>query len=321
SSIVITNHVNPDGDAMGSALGLFGILKGIGISSRVIVPNQYPDFLKWMEGDDEVVVYEGNEEIAEKYVSEADLIIHLDYNALKRSGPMEECLSRAKAKRIMIDHHQQPDDFADVMFSDTSMSSTCELLFHILHQLGWTGKMQQHQAECLYTGIMTDTGSFRFNSTTPTTHQVAGALLGKGVEPNEMASRVYDINTPGRLQLLSKALLSMEVLPDLPVAIIKLSAEELKRYEYRKGDTEGFVNFGLSVSGVKVSVFMSEKDDLIKMSFRSKGNFDVNKLARKHFNGGGHKNAAGGASHQSLEETVVRFKEIIIDYKDEFQKA
>lgn len=319
--IVITNHVNPDGDAMGSAMGLYGVLKKSGREVKVVVPNTYPDFLKWMQGEAEVTIFEDEPQTARKIVNEAGVLIHLDYNSLKRSGPMADCLGAAKAQRIMIDHHQQPDDFVDVMFSDTKMSSTCELLYHILNQLTWSDLLEKHEAECLYTGIMTDTGSFRFNSTTAATHSVAGALLEKGVEPNEMASRVYDINTSNRLQLLSTALLGMEVLEDLPVAIIKLSAEELEKYKYKKGDTEGFVNYGLSVLGVKMSVFMAEKDGLIKMSFRSKGSFDVNRLAREHFKGGGHTNAAGGASEESLSATVTRFKEIIVDYRDALQKS
>ena len=321
SPIVITNHVNPDGDAMGSALGLYGVLKKLDRDVKVVVPNTYPDFLKWMEGDAKVVAFDENQELAVGLVEKAGLLIHLDYNSLKRSGPMQESLTSAEANRIMIDHHQQPDNFVDVMFSDTEMSSTCELMYHVLHELGWTHHIGRHEAECLYTGIMTDTGSFRFNSTTPTTHQVAGALLEKGVEPNEMASRIYDINTSNRLQLLSTALLTMEVLEDLPVAIIRLSAEDLERYGYKKGDTEGFVNYGLSVLGVKLSVFMAEKDGRIKISFRSKGSFDVNVLAREHFNGGGHKNAAGGSSEQSLTETVQRFKDIIVDYSDALKNS
>ncbi len=320
-SIVITNHINPDGDAMGSAMGLYGVLKKLNKPVNAVIPNPYPDFLRWMVGAERVVTFEGQEEEATALVNGADLIIHLDYNAFSRSGGMESLLAESAAQKIMIDHHQQPQDFATVTFSDTAMSSTCELLYHILAGLNWEGYIGQHEAECLYTGIMTDTGSFRFNSTTLYTHQVAGALLEKGVEPNAMASRVYDINTPFRLKLLSTALNAMEVMENLPVAIIKLSARDLSENQYKKGDTEGFVNYGLSMLGVKLSVFMVEKDGLVKISFRSKGDFDVNLLARAHFNGGGHKNAAGGASDESLEATVNHFKEIIVDYRDALEKA
>ena len=318
--VVITNHVNPDGDAMGSALGLAGVLEKKGFEVKVIVPNAYPHFLHWMKGNDKVLVYEGALEEAHDYLSRTDLIIHLDYNALKRSGPMEEPLAHAGAKRILIDHHQQPEDFPDVLYSDTSMSSTCEMVYHFLNNLGWTGDIGKEEAECLYTGLVTDTGNFRFSSTSPETHKVAASLLDKGVEPQEIASLVYDTNTVDRLKLLSRSLERMIVLEDMSAAIISLSAEDLEKYNFKKGDTEGFVNYGLSLSGTKLSVFLSEKEGKVKMSFRSKGSFDVNQLARKFFNGGGHINAAGGVSERPLDETIRFLKEEVIPfYSDELK--
>lgn len=317
--LVITNHMNPDGDAMGSALGLAGVLQKRGFEVQVIVPNPYPSFLYWMGGNQKVMVYDNNIEDCNTIIQESDLIIHLDYNALHRSGSMQEILESSKAKKMMIDHHQQPDDFPDATYSDTSMSSTCEMVFHLVKALGWEDDISKMEADCLYTGIVTDTGGFRFGSTSPITHQVAASLLGKGVLPQEIASRVYDTNSPERLKLLSKALENMELLPELNAAIIHLSKSELQEFNFKKGDTEGFVNYGLSIQGVKLSIFMAEKDGLIKMSFRSKGNFDVNQVARKYFNGGGHINAAGGATSDSLEDTIKRVKDVLPEYKSELE--
>lgn len=315
--LVITNHMNPDGDAMGSALGLAGVLKKKGFEVQVIVPNPYPRFLYWMNGNQKVMVYENDVEGCDTLIRESDLIIHLDYNALHRSGSMQGILESASAKKMMIDHHQQPDDFPDATYSDTSMSSTCEMVFHLVKALGWEDEITKKEADCLYTGIVTDTGGFRFGSTSPVTHQVAASLLFKGVRPQDIASKVYDTNSPERLKLLSRALENMELFPDLNAAIIHLSQKDLQEFNFKKGDTEGFVNYGLSIQGIKLSVFLAEKDGLIKMSFRSKGDFDVNQVARKYFNGGGHINAAGGATSDSLEDTIKRLKDVLPEYKTE----
>lgn len=317
--LVLTNHMNPDGDAMGSALGLAGVLKNKGFDVQIIVPNPYPSFLYWMNGKHKVLVYENNEEACDSILKESDLIIHLDYNALHRSGAMQDILGSVSAKRMMIDHHQQPDDFPDATYSDTSMSSTCEMVFHLVDGLGWSDEISKNEAECLYTGIVTDTGGFRFGSTSSITHKVASRLLEKGVRPQDIASRVYDTNSRDRLKLLSRALENMEIIPDLNAAIINLGHADLQEFNFKKGDTEGFVNYGLSISGIRLSVFLAEKDGLIKMSFRSKGNFDVNQLARKHFNGGGHINAAGGAVAESLEDTILKLKNVLPDYKTELE--
>lgn len=317
--IVITNHLNPDGDAVGSALGLAMILKALQKKVKVVMPNNYPDFLKWMQGTDEVVFFEGDEEKATQFVEDADLIFHLDYNALKRSGPMAELLTRATAKKIVIDHHQQPDDFPDVLISETEMSSTCEMIYHFATALGFENALNIDIAECLYTGIITDTGNFRFSGTTPITHAVAGHLLDLGVKPHEVASRVYDNNSMNRMGLLGRTLDRMEVLPQYRTAIMSLSTDDLSHFQYKKGDTEGFVNFGLSIQGIQLSIFLSEKDGLIKMSFRSKGDFDVNLMARNLFNGGGHLNAAGAASDLSLSETIQRIKDVLPEYGKDLQ--
>ena len=320
-NIVITNHVNPDGDAIGSAVGLQLILDAFGKTSTIVVPNDYPDFLKWMEGTAQPTVFEKETTLATDLVNNADLIFHLDYNALKRSGPMEEVLISAKAKRIVIDHHQQPDNFADVLISETTMSSTCEMVYHFANLLGMNSNITLNAAECLYTGIITDTGNFRFSGTTPVTHEVAARLLEKGVKPHEIASRVYDNNSVNRLGLLGRTLERMKVLPEYGAVLMSLSAKDLAEFNYQKGDTEGFVNYGLSISGIKLSIFLSEKDGLIKISFRSKGDFNVNLMARKLFDGGGHVNAAGAVSELGLEATIEKIKQEFPKYVNELQNA
>jgi phosphoesterase RecJ-like protein len=318
-NILITNHINPDGDAMGSALGLASLLEAAGKKPVVIVPNEYPSFLKWMKGSDGVLNYEAHVEECEELIANADLIFHLDYNSLKRSGSLEHLLVDVSAQRVMIDHHQQPADFADLMYSDPSMSSTSEMVFHLAEALGYRDLLNKDSAEALYTGIITDTGNFRFSSTTPETHRVASALLSLGVESQIIASRVYDSNRPERLLLLARMLQKMEVLKEYNAVILSLTEKDLKDFDYQKGDTEGFVNYGLSIEGIELSIFLYPSHDKVKMSFRSKTKFDVNALARTHFNGGGHLNAAGGVSHDSVEENITRIKNVLPHYVDKLR--
>jgi phosphoesterase RecJ-like protein len=309
-NIVITNHVGPDADAMGAALGLQLFLHQVGKEAQVVVPNGYADVLNFLPGSREVLVFEQSLDAAQ-LVNNADLIFHLDYNAYSRSGAMETALRQSKAKRILIDHHQQPEDWPDVLYSDTSMSSTCEMIYHFAEALNWLPVMNAAIATSLYAGIMTDTGNFKFSATSPTTHRVVANLLEAGAVPQEIANAVYDSNTRDRLKLLSRALENMEVFEQEKTVLMPLSREDLDMFQYKKGDTEGFVNYGLSIQGTVLSIFMKEDEGKIKLSFRSKGNFDVNQLARDYFEGGGHKNAAGGVSYKSLDETVRYAKELL----------
>lgn len=318
-SILITNHINPDGDAMGSALGLASILKAAGKKVHVVVPNDYPDFLKWLAGNDAVLNYEERVQESEDLISQADLIFHLDYNSLKRSGSLEHLLEDISAKRIMIDHHQQPEGFADLQYSDPGMSSTCEMIFHFAEALGYLDLIDTETAEALYTGIITDTGSFRFSSTTPDTHRVASVLLQKGVQSQIVASRVYDSNRPQRLQLLARILQNMLYIEEYNTVILSLSEQDMADFDFVKGDTEGFVNYGLSIKEVELSIFLYPSHDKVKMSFRSKTDFDVNNFARTHFKGGGHINAAGGVSHDSVEENINRIKNVLPHYGDQLR--
>jgi phosphoesterase RecJ-like protein len=315
--IVIIPHKNPDGDAMGSTLGLYHYLKKTQHHVVVITPNDYPAFLKWLPSEDKVLKYDSDSEKANALIENAELIFTLDFNALNRIGELEAPVTNAKAIKIMIDHHQQPEDYAKFMYSDVSMSSTSEMVFNFIEMLGDTEKIDANIATCLYTGIMTDTGSFKFSCTTTQTHRIIGTLIEKGADNATIHNNVYDTFSYDQIQLLGCALKNLKVLPDYKTAYITLSQEELNQYNFKKGDTEGFVNYGLALEGIVFSAIFIEnlQEKIIKISLRSKGDFSVNELARKHFEGGGHINAAGGKSELSLKETVDKFISILPAYK------
>ncbi len=316
-NIVITTHKNPDGDAIGSSLALHHYLLLLGHHSIVITPNEYPDFLKWMPGEDDIIKYNTDTEIAQSKIKEADLIFTLDFNHLSRSGDMENDLAKTDTTFVMIDHHQQPDGYAKYVYSDTGMSSTCQMIYHFIEKLDDLDKITAEIATCIYVGIMTDTGSFKFRSTTNITHRVVADLIDRGADNTNIHESVYDTNTLSRLQLKGVALKNLNVLPEYKVAYITMSQKELDRHSFKKGDTEGFVNMGLSIEGVKFAVIFIEnrKEGIIKISLRSKGDFSVNEFSRNHFDGGGHHNAAGGKSNLSLSDTVDKFISILPSYK------
>ncbi|HDZ14921.1 hypothetical protein LCGC14_1080240 [marine sediment metagenome] len=315
--IVIVPHKNPDGDAIGSTLALWHYLKNRGQDATVVVPNDYPKFLKWMAGNDEILNYERENSQSKAKIEAATLIFTLDFNHLGRIGQMEEPLKKLTVPFIMIDHHQEPANYAEIMYSDVSMSSTCEMVYNFIDYLGDADTITPEMASCIYTGIMTDTGSFKFSSTTATTHRVAAHLIEKGAKNTEIHHRVFDTNTPGRLHLLGSALNNMVILTDYNTAYMTLSQEELDVHEYQKGDTEGFVNYGLTLEDIIFAViFIENKEEgIIKISFRSVGNFSVNEFARNHFEGGGHNNAAGGKSNRTLLDTAAYFESLLPDYK------
>ena len=316
-NIVIVPHKNPDGDAIGSTLALWHYLKNKGQKVHIVVPNDYPKFLKWMPGHEQILNFEKENSQAKALIEEATVIFTLDFNHLGRIGQMEPFLNDSQATFIMIDHHQAPSDYAHYMYSDVSMSSTCEMIYNFIELLGDDEKINPEMAICLYTGIMTDTGSFKYTSTTSRTHRVVAALIDKGAENTKAHNLVYDTNTPNRLHLLGCALKNMVILEEYNTAYITLSQDELETYGYQKGDTEGFVNYGLTLHGIFFAViFIENKEEgIVKISFRSEGEFSVNEFARKHFNGGGHTNAAGGRSDVSLQETIEYFVSILKDYK------
>ena len=317
--VVIVPHKNPDGDAMGSTLGLCNYLKKLGHSAIVIAPNDYPEFLKWIPGTKDVLIHEEHTRVAEAHISQADLIFTLDFNALHRCGAMETPIENSAAIKIMIDHHQQPDDYATYVFSDVNICSTSEMVYHFIEMMDDLEHIDVAIGEALYTGIMTDTASFRFSLTTSTTHRVIAHLIDIGVEKTHIHNAVYDTNSFGRLQLLGCALKNLNFLEPFKTAYISLTNKELEAHDFQKGDTEGFVNYGLSLKGARFAVIFIEhkQEGIIKISFRSKGDFDVNTFARTHFNGGGHKNASGGRSNLNLEDTIEKFISILSEYKSE----
>lgn len=313
NKIVIITHYNPDGDAIGSSLGLKHFLKQKGIEAEVIVPNDFPKFLKWMPEAKQIIIADYKRKIAGEAIYNADVIFILDFNASHRSGNLVgPWLEKARAKKILIDHHQQPDDF-DFVYSDVTIPATSQMVYHFIQALKEENLVNQEIAECLYTGIMTDTGGFRFRSTSADTHRITAKLIEKGANPAMISSNTWDTNTISRTKLLALILSRIEVVKDGKVAILWLKRDELKEFGFQKGDTEGFVNYGLSIMGTQVSAFFMEDlyDDFIKISFRSKDEVDVNQFSRKYFNGGGHINAAGGKYMKSIEETIEDFKEKI----------
>ncbi|VXC21082.1 DHH family phosphoesterase [Flavobacterium sp. 9AF] len=316
--ITIISHRNPDGDAMGSSLGLLHFLIQLNHQVTFISPNEYPDFLEWLPKANETVIFEREYDKALPILQNSDYIFTLDFNALHRTGDaMQKTLEKLSNTMIMIDHHQLPDTYSKYTFSDVNYGSTCQMIYDFINILGYNHLINKEIATCLYTGIVTDSGSFRFPKTTPETHQCVADLISRGINNSEIHNLLFDNSSYERLQLLGKALQNLKVLPEFNASYITLSQEELNQYSYKKGDTEGIVNYGLSIKGIIVTaIFIENKEEgIIKISFRSQGNFDVNEFARKHFNGGGHINAAGGKSFLSLEETVNQFIAILATEK------
>ena len=315
--IAIIPHRGPDGDAMGSTLGLYHFLLKNNHHPVVVSPNEFPEFLAWIPGSETVKIFEKDKKKCTKILEEAELIFTLDFNALHRVGEMEKVLEKLTVPFVMIDHHQSPDDYATVTYSDTAFGSTCEMLYHFISFLGKKSDIDKTIGTCIYTGILTDSGSFRFPKTTGTTHRIIADLIDLGVENSEIPALLYDNSSYGRLQLLGRALQNMKVLTEHKTAYTTLTQEELDLFDHIKGDTEGIVNYGLSIKGIVFTAIFIEnaEEKIIKISFRSQGDFDVNSFAREYFNGGGHRNAAGGKSEVTMEETVKKFEDLVSKLK------
>ena len=315
--ILLTTHQGPDGDAMGASLALYHFLIKQGHDVSVVTPNDYPEFLHWLPSNAVVVNYMRQKPLAEELIEKTEYVFHLDYNHLKRSADMSRTLYQCKAVRVLIDHHLAPELPSKYIFSETEVSSTCELLFCMMKQ--WDARLIDRDiATCLYTGIMTDTGSFCYRSTGKQTFSVAAELMGYGIDRAEIYDKVYDNYTEGRMRLMGYCLNEkMEVFPQYCAALISLNLEEQGRYGFVVGDSEGFVNLPLSIKGIRFSAFFLEKEDKVKISFRSKGNFSVNDFSKKHFNGGGHLNAAGGDSKKPMNELLQQFRELLPLYEKE----
>lgn len=322
SKIIITTHHKPDADALGSSLAMWGYLKKKGHQVHVITPTDYPNFLKWMNGEKEVIIFEeGNQELSEKLVREADIIFCLDFSTLSRINDLGEIIRNVPAKKVLVDHHLEPENFADIAFSDISAAATCVLIYKIIVGLGDKDYLDTCLGECIYAGIMTDTGSFRHPSTNKEVHLIIAELINLAVDISTIHRLIYDNNSELRLRFLGHALLNkLCIIPEARTSYISISAEELEQFDSQTGDTEGLVNFALSVENVVCAAVIIERPDSIKISFRSKGDFSINEFARKHFEGGGHKNAAGGKSELSLDDTVNKFKECIKLYQKELNQ-
>jgi bifunctional oligoribonuclease and PAP phosphatase NrnA len=317
--VVIVTHHKPDADALGSSLGLGGYLKKKNHTVQVITPSDYPEFLQWMPGNEQVTAYDRSKEKAiAKIVADAEIIFCLDFSSLNRIEDMSEMVRQAPAKKVMIDHHLEPENFAEFVQWDTQSASTAGLIYNLIVKLGDQDKIDQDIANCLYAGLMTDTGGFRHSNTRHEEFLIASELVRLGANPTRVSKLIYDTNTLERLRLMGFVLSEkLKVLPAYRTAYMTLSAEELKGFGSQTGDTEGFVNYGLSIKGIKLSVMIYERKDSIKLSLRSLGNFSVNEMARKHFQGGGHKNASGGTSSLTLDETVKKFLAILPEYKEQ----
>ncbi len=323
-SIGIVTHRNPDGDAYGSSLALYFYLSKLGHKVHVVSPNDCPGFLKWMPGQDDITIFEHDLKSASLILENSEVVFALDFNALHRLGDMMgDFMETLNPFYVMIDHHQEPDDFANISYVDPTICSTSQMVYQFMDSMGDLALMDEKIATCLYTGILTDTGSFRFPATDSNTHRIVANLLDHGADNAEIYRKIHDVNTYDRLQLLSRALHNLVVLKKYHTSYITLSQNELNRHNFQRGDTEGFVNYALSLKNVIFAAIFIEdrKQKIIKISFRSSGSFSVNEFARDHFSGGGHINAAGGRSETSLQETVERFKNLLPDYIEELKTS
>ncbi len=314
--VVITTHRNPDGDAIGSSLGLLHYLRKLGHTVFIVSPSEFPDFLTWMPGANEIIIYDGDPERAREVIERSDLVFCLDFNSLDRIDKVGELIAPLRSHKVMIDHHLYPEPFADFMISDTMASSTCELIFDFLDRLGDKDMIDRTIGECLFTGILTDTGSFKY-STSPKLFRIVSELLEIGVDDYLLQDLIFNSMQEKHLRLLGHCLYNrMEILEEYATGIITLTKDDYTNFDIQRGDTEGVVNYLLKIKKVKLAAFITEQPTIVKISLRSKGDFSVQEIARKHFKGGGHKNAAGGASFQSLQATVQRFKSLLPRYRE-----
>ena len=320
--IVLVTHLSPDGDAMGSSLGLYHYLQSMGKEVRVVVPNAFPYFLRWMDGIKDVVINTYIPTVAETLIKNADLIFCLDFNTLKRIGALGELVSQSSAKKILIDHHLDPAEDFDVVISYPKISSTCEIVFRLMTQLGGFDRISTTVAECIYTGMMTDTGGFTYNSNDPEIFEIISLLLKKGIDRDLIYRNVFNNYSDQRFRLLGFTLSErMKIYPEHNASLIYLTLEDQKQFNITKGDTEGFVNYPLSIKGVLFSVFIREDDELIKISLRSQGDFPCNKFAADYFNGGGHLNASGGEFYGEIADAISLFEEGLEKYAELLQKS
>lgn len=318
SNIVITVHRNPDGDAIGSSLGLYNYLKSFHNNVNIVVPNAYPQDLHFLDGDDTVINFDTHTELSTRIINEADILFVLDYNDITRTEDMAPILKDSKAVKVLIDHHPNPVLEADIEISDTTVSSTCELVYEVCSRMDYHNMLPKSSANALYLGIMTDTGNFRHNCNNPRTFEIVARLLEAGAEKDTITGQIFESYTKNRMGLMGYCLNDgMTVLDEHNTAYIVINREAINKFNFKKGDAEGFVNIPLSIKNVYFSAIFIEFEQYIKISFRSRGQFAVNKFSNSYFNGGGHRNAAGGKSNSSLTETLNKFLEKVKEHSDE----
>jgi phosphoesterase RecJ-like protein len=321
-NIIIVPHTNPDGDAMGSVLGLSRVLKNAGRMVKVVSPTKYPEFYHWMDGHEEVIIYSHHPKQSARAFEESDLVICMDFNQLSRLGEMKPLVESFQGKKILIDHHPFPSDFADLTLSEISYSSTAELIFSVLKNSEFFRFIDLDAATSFFTGLMTDTGSFDFSVSNPNTFEVAATLTRMGINQQDIHAKVYDNYSADRMRLMGFCLNNrMKVFPELHTAYIYISLDDQKAFNFKVGDNEGFVNIPLSIKGIVFSALFTEKSNYVKTSFRSKGIFAVNEVCEKYFNGGGHLNAAGGELYASLTETIEKFEQILPEFEEKIKKS
>lgn len=319
--IVVTTHQKPDGDAMGASLGLYHFLLALGHKATVISPTNWADFLNWMPGADDVMDFESGKERANHVLHEADILFCLDFNVLHRTKDMEKPLTDLQCIKVLIDHHQQPQESA-FTFGESNVykSSTCEMIYDFIVASPFSTALDKNMATCIYTGLLTDTGSFRFPSATAHVHRVVAHLMDLGINHSEIFENLFDNFSENRLRFIGNALLNrLEVMYEMNTALMAIPGSDVIKYNIKTGDTEGLVNYMLTIQGIRFGALLIDRKEERKWSFRSKGNFDVNKFAREHFNGGGHMNASGGKSINSLQENISVFKKVLREYQDQLQ--
>ena len=310
--IVITTHQKPDGDAMGSSLAMYHYLIGRGHHVTVVAPTDYPDFLKWLPGNDKVVIYEQKKMPAEKAIQEADIVFCLDFNALQRIQPIDGLIRDALSYKILIDHHLEPEEFTDLRFWNIKASSTCELVYDFIQLLEETPQLSLDCCTCLYTGLLTDTGSFTNGATTAKAMKLGAQLLENGIDFMEIQEKLFNNNSESRMRFIGNSLLNkMVIVPEIETAYITVNKEDGRQFNLQPGDTEGLVNYPLGIKGIKLAILIKEEPGIIKLSFRSKGDLNVNEFARQHFSGGGHKNAAGGKSNERLDTVIKKIIDLL----------
>lgn len=321
-SIVLVPHMHPDGDAMGSVLGLWRVLQNAGLKVKIVSPTKYPEFYHWMDGHEQVIIFSHHPKQAAYAFNESDLMICMDFNQLSRVGNMKELVENFQGKKILIDHHPYPGDFTDLVISDVSCSSTAELTFSILQSTKFAQFVDTNAATSFFTGIMTDTGSFDFNVSDPRTFETVAQLTRMGIDQLDIHSKVYDNYSADRMRLLGFCLSNrMTVYPEYHAASMYISLEDQKTFNFVTGDNEGFVNMPLSIKGVVFSALFTEKEKYIKVSFRSKGEFAVNEICEKYFNGGGHRNASGGELYASMQETLAKFESLLPEFEEKIKQS